>query len=280
VFILCALTGCSGGPDTNGYRVGGTVTNLRTNGLVLAASSPDPTSPGVLKPSGCQPNLAIPAGATRFQFANRVAANTLCVVEILSQPSPQLCFLKQPSGDYVKADMDDIAVTCNAPGTFRFTGEEPSYSSHSATLLRNGKVLVASGFEWPTNRHLPDAELYDPATGTFTATGSLNAARAYHSATLLLDGRVLVAGGWADAILDSAEIYDPTKGTFTTVGSMAASRSWHSATLLPDGKVLVAGGDSCREEHPAKAPAAVLGMALKKGREVSHELCDGVLEAD
>src|SRR6184192_3678561 len=66
---------------------------------------------------------------------------------------------------------------------------------HTATLLPNGKVLVAGGIDI-SRASLASAELYDPATGTWTATDGLATARAYHTATLLASGEVLVAGGF------------------------------------------------------------------------------------
>ena len=96
--------------------------------------------------------------------------------------------------------------------------------NHTATLLFNGKVLVAGGANF-TGAYpslfatLADAELYDPATGTWTATGAMTIPRQYHTATLLPDGQVLVAGGTSDVYtgsepdrynsLSSAELYDP-----------------------------------------------------------------------
>jgi uncharacterized repeat protein (TIGR03803 family) len=115
-------------------------------------------------------------------------------------------------------------------------------SGHTATLLTNGEVLVAGGYGTAA---LTSAELYNPATGTWTTTGSLNAARQYHTATLLTNGQVLVAGGEDNSgdALASAELYNPTSGTWTTtIGSMATARYLHTATLLSNGKVLVAGG--------------------------------------
>ena len=94
--------------------------------------------------------------------------------------------------------------------------------SHTATLLPNGKVLVAGGVDGSFNE-IASAELYDPASGTWTATGSLGTARARRTATLLPNGEVLVAGGSrADngAIFASAELSNPASGTWTTTGSL------------------------------------------------------------
>ena len=108
---------------------------------------------------------------------------------------------------------------------------------HTATLLPNGKVLVAGGPLVPGT-----AEMYDPATGTWMTTGSPDA-RFAHTATLLPNGKVLVAGGFAGVALSSAQLYDPATGTWTAAGSLNAARYDHTATLLPDGKVVVAGGN-------------------------------------
>ena len=129
-------------------------------------------------------------------------------------------------------------------GTWTETGSlNAARGVHTATLLPNGKVLVAGGFD-TIDVVLASAELYDPATGIWMTTGSLATARFDHTATLLPNGKVLVAGG-VDSNLDilaSAELYDPASGTWTATGSLAAARYWHTATLLPNGKVLVAGG--------------------------------------
>jgi hypothetical protein len=87
------------------------------------------------------------------------------------------------------------------------------------------------------------AELYDPASGKWTATGSLNIGRNSHAATLLQNGMVLVAGGYATTgATSSAELYDPATGTWTLTGSLVTARSQHSATLLPNGQVLAVSG--------------------------------------
>src|SRR4030042_4613094 len=102
-------------------------------------------------------------------------------------------------------------------------------------LLPNGKVLIAGGYN-DDSLDLSSAEVYDPSTGTFSPTGSMQTAREGHTATLLPDGKVLVAGGYN---VSSAELYDPSNGTFSPTGSMKADRYDHTATLLPDGKVLI-----------------------------------------
>src|SRR5689334_23379463 len=116
---------------------------------------------------------------------------------------------------------------------------------HTATLLSNGTVLVAGGFNDLTSQYLETVEVYNPATGKWTPTTSLSIQRGGHTATLLPNGKVLVAGGTTLFFGDvsSAELYDPATGTWEATGSMTTPRSGHTATLLPNGKVLVVGGD-------------------------------------
>ncbi len=145
-----------------------------------------------------------------------------------------------------------LPATAQSPGTFTPTGNLTTpRASHSATLLTNGKVLVAGGSSGRSGGRTvwASAELYDPATGTFAATGNMTTARAYHTATLLPNGNVLVAGGAsiveddnARSPLTRAELYDPSTGTFITTGYMTTARGGHTATLLNNGKVLIAGG--------------------------------------
>ena len=112
-----------------------------------------------------------------------------------------------------------------ASGTWTATGSlATARDDHTATLLPNGKVLVAGGFDCCGS--LASAELYDPASGTWTATGSLATARVSHTATLLPNGKVLVAGGSSGTDLASAELYDPASGTWTATGSLATARYW------------------------------------------------------
>src|ERR1017187_5594575 len=120
---------------------------------------------------------------------------------------------------------------------------------HTVTLLPNGKLLAAGGCSTnfiPSLNYLSTAELYDPANGTWTVTGSQAAPRAFHTATLLPSGKVLIVGGYGSSggLLSSAELYDPASGTWTTTGALASAREYHTATLLPNGMVLVVGGET------------------------------------
>jgi N-acetylneuraminic acid mutarotase len=121
-------------------------------------------------------------------------------------------------------------------------------SDPTATLLNNGQVLVVGGHRGEASPQslgiFGTCELYDPATGTWSKTGSLNTPRDGFTATLLQNGEVLVAGGVdnADESLDTAEVYDPIKGTWRDTGSFGGSRFFHAATRLADGRVLIVGG--------------------------------------
>jgi hypothetical protein len=122
-------------------------------------------------------------------------------------------------------------------------------AAHSATLLSDGRVLIAGGFreEGTSEIAISSAELFDPETNNFTPTGEMNEPRDGHTATLLPNGQVLIVGGWNIRNRSStAELYDPQTGEFEYTGSMMAPRQGMTATLLKNGQVLIAGGDSAR----------------------------------
>jgi len=146
-----------------------------------------------------------------------------------------------------------------AVGAWTLTGSMTTPRGyHTATLLNSGQVLVAGGdsarpgpvvFAWAA------AELYDPASGTWSLTDSMALARTRHRATLLQDGRVLVSGGYDENnnVLASLEIFDPLTSSWTPAGSVATARTNHTATLLLDGRVLLAGGQDASKRATATA---------------------------
>jgi N-acetylneuraminic acid mutarotase len=145
-------------------------------------------------------------------------------------------------GDSAYVDIGSRPMTQNAADLNQADNLSTARALHTATLLSNGLVLVAGGVSSREGNSdvLASAELYEPQTGHWHATGSLQTARSRHTATLLHDGRVLVVGG--DFGGASAELYDPVTEIFTSTGSLSVQRIGHTATLLPNGQVLVAGG--------------------------------------
>jgi N-acetylneuraminic acid mutarotase len=112
-------------------------------------------------------------------------------------------------------------------------------AAHTATVLKNGKVLIVGGF---AGNPLSKAETYDPILKTFESVGQMTVARAEHSATLLPNGKVLIAGGYNGNYLSSTEVFDPQTSTFFAGPEMTTARSGHTATVLNNGKILFAGG--------------------------------------
>ncbi len=142
-------------------------------------------------------------------------------------------------------------VLAQFPGAFAPTGSmaTPRFN-HSATLLNDGRVLIAGGYingsfiALGGSAMTATAEIYDPSNGTFSASGNMLTARAFHTATLLPDGRVLIGGGQAGNVAIGAELYDPSTRAFTATGSMSAvgAQDANKASLLSDGRVLFSGG--------------------------------------
>jgi WD40 repeat protein len=182
-----------------------------------------------------------------------------------------------------------------ATGTWTKTGSMvDGREDFTATLLKNGQVLAAGGFNNCDDDFCSDintAELFNPATGTWTQTGSMQAAREQQSATLLPNGEVLVAGGLneggfccAQFEYSTAERYNPATGTWAPTASMAAKHAGQAATLLPNGWVLVAGGGTSVAEiyEPGRglwvAPGA---MSTARTHQTATLLANGrVLVAD
>ncbi len=151
---------------------------------------------------------------------------------------------------------------------FTVTGSMTSPRAlHTATLLKDGHVLViggiakgqSSGSGTDPSALLASADLFDPGSGTFTATAPMAAGRLLATATLLNDGKVLVVGG-IDATgqpSSTAELYDPGSGTWTaTIGNPVKPRAGHTASILPNGSVLLIGGDTALGQAGSSDPLA------------------------
>lgn len=163
--------------------------------------------------------------------------------------------------------------------------------NHTATLLNNGRVLVAGGYNGQDGNidgsgNVNAPELYDPATGTFDATGDMSSVRRYPTANMLLNGKVLIAGGYdgSSTAMSSAESYRQKTGSFEPAGSMLLPRGRHTATRLLNGKVMVAGGYDSSGQTMASAelydPAtgtfsATGSMAVPRWRHTETRLPNG-----
>ncbi|HRI69563.1 MAG TPA: kelch repeat-containing protein, partial [Polyangium sp.] len=117
--------------------------------------------------------------------------------------------------------------------------------THTATLLPNGKVLIAGGGQFSGMASFATCDLYDATTNLITSAAPMATGRQYHTATLLNDGRVFVAGGMNNgATIATAALYDPATNAWTSASNMATGRHFHVAVKLGDGRVFVAGGSA------------------------------------
>lgn len=233
----------------NAFRVGQTATVL-PNGKILIVGGRDNVTPSAF-PIDCFPytNLASselydPSTGVSTASGSMSRARVWHTATLLGDGKVLIV-----GGDSINPsefnDCVPLGLTPSAelydPSTGRFTNIEnvtELKSEHTATLLRDGKVL----FVGPGQR----AEIYDPFAQMFLFAGMMSTPRSGHTATLLGDGKILVTGGWTPdgcVFLDSAELYDPSTGGFTPVGSMSSSRYAHRAALLPNGTVLITGGE-------------------------------------
>jgi hypothetical protein len=143
-----------------------------------------------------------------------------------------------PTPTSVVASLTPISVESDSLGAMHH-----SRVYHSATLLPDGRVLVAGGMDEGFNP-LRTSEMFDPETNRWTEAGKMTESRTEHSAALLKDGRVIVTGGMNEKlqIIGTTEIFDPETGKWSEYTSMRTVRRGHFTLSLPDGRVAVVGG--------------------------------------
>jgi hypothetical protein len=309
--VLCILSACGGGASgtTGGGGRGGS-SHFTTHFAVTApatASVGTPFSITVLALDASNKTVAGYSGTVHLTSSDAQAV--LSEDSTLTNGTKNFSVTLESAGgqtitatDTVTATITgssnsiEVATNSNAHG-FHASGDMGTErAAHTATLLQNGKVLIAGGFN--NTDVLATAELFDPATGTFTPTGAMTTARFSHTATLLANGKVLVTGGSSNlgdlsthdsrtatllakgkelvtggsdtsGDLATAELFDPATGTFTATGAMSEPRSEHTATLLAYGKVLLAGGaaDNAAELFdPATGSFTATGELMVGGR--------------
>jgi len=237
----------------NLLRVAGTLSILFLAGCSISRTRGVGT--GAVAASQASAEAAIVAAAESGGVAVGATSGRFTVTANTAHPRAGHTATLLPNGSVLLAgsaglDIDDLLVSYADAELVSPSGQVSSAGVfttprefHTATLLQSGKVLITGGnvFNgYPTWLLATQAaELYDPATGKFSATGDMSASRTGHTASLLPDGRVVIYGG---TTTPSAEIYDPAKGEFSGLPTPLAARQEHTATVLPSGKVLFIGG--------------------------------------
>ncbi len=244
LLLACALGACGGGGSSSpAFSCSAqTVNTTLAGGVATATLMPNcnatPTSCSVAPTASC--NLL--GGAWLFT-ANAVG-------------SYSITWSFSGGSNVASGSSPGGTVTVALPhGTWSPTGSmSAARVNHTATLLPNGLVLAAGGYN-TVGQELASTELYNPASGTWTGSGALSTARDSHTATLLPNGLVLVAGGETAVTIgtNSAELYNSTTGVWSPTGNLNTARYGHTATLLPNGLVLVAGGQNTATNALASA---------------------------
>lgn len=233
----------------------GTVTNVNVSGVTVLCSASAFTIGGkvigiaagksvVLQNNGGD-DVTVTANG-HFNFPTKQVDSTSYNASIRTPPAGDVC-ASTYGWDIVRSEhVTNINVICGPrpSGSFSTAGSliNGRYV-HSATLLADGRLLVAGGIAEPTFRASSSAELYDPAANTWSMAGSMATPRYNHAATLLPNGKMLVTGGYDSVTyFSSAELYDPATDRWAPAGNMSVARLYHTATLLRNGKVLVVGG--------------------------------------
>jgi len=239
----------------------GATTITATSGSIVSNSITYTVTPATLQSIAISPNPSITGvGLTRPLKATGSYSDSSSVditsSVIWSSADPNIATVNTASGlaTGVALGTTAIAAISNAVtgnATINVTANtwtlaadsEVIRNLHTATLLTNGKVLVAGGsFPGAIPFFPAEAQLYDPNTDSWASAGSLSIGRELHTATLMADGKVLVVGGGKLPYWPDVDLYDPVANSWTSAAPLSAGRSYHTASLLQNGKLFVVGG--------------------------------------
>ena len=260
---IALAIGCGGGGSTgppppadsfivvtnmNSPRSGHTATRLNDGRVLISGGSPG-QAPGGRTIELATSELFDPASKSFAQSATMAtsrfghSAVRLLDGRVLVMGGTSFCNTVFCSQTATAEIFDPATESFTSPGSML-----SARTGFSATLLQDGRVLVAGGFSHLCpglfSCYLSSAELFDPASGTFSSTGSMTMPRSNATATELNNGMVLIAGGQDNSgPLSTLEVFDPAKGIFTLAGNMLTPRRLHSAVALSNGDVLLAGGN-------------------------------------
>ena len=193
---------------------------------------------------------ALAVGSSLFRTStvqpNPAAADRGCRFAIAGMLSLEASPVPAPNA----SPAEPVVAPSFEPG-FRTVGDMTAARfQHTATLLDDGRVLIAGGSS-VADRFLGTTEFWDPATEQFTSGPPLAVSRFGHKATRLADGRVVIIGGYVGVGRDllgtrQVELWDPATGTFRAAGRTLVPRNGSLSTvLLADGRVLIIGGADC-----------------------------------
>lgn len=236
VFVVACGGGGDGGTSTSSnttYSIGGTLNGLAAgNSITLTNNGTD--------------NLTLTANGP-FTFSSKMASGVAYTISISTLPANQPCSLTNSTGAVSVSNIVNVSVIC----TWTATGNMSNARwNQNATLLTNGKVLVLGG-TWGSpsvySTATVTAELFDPTTGNWGATGSLLTGLSYPTLTVLPSGLVLMAGAnGAFGATPSSELYNSTTGIWSATGGLInTQRNGFTSTLLNNGKVMATGGNGC-----------------------------------
>ena len=223
--------------------------------------------------------LDLPSREARYQVGDAIGASE--VVYVGSDPAfTDANVTKGQTYTYAVLPYDGVPNYGNPAFVEATPGSEAKARfSHTATVLADGRLLVAGGVGYGNPEKT--GEVFDPAAGAFAPLDALMRSERFgHAATLLADGRVLIAGGYKEGFqqsLRTATYFDPDAMLFVALDAqMTQVRAMHTQTLLPDGRVLILGGsdgslslDSGEIFDPAAGTFLPLPAAMARAR-ASH----------